>query len=160
MSISFTPNLHSCCQQRNTEAWNQLKMAQQENTEQMTRTRSRKDEQVHERRQGLEIAVIKRRTSLSRAGVCFIHTVFLTFASSLHLAGIGQCVWQQIWQTAVQVDRCQAALEALFRMHQLWQVLIHLFGHTSHIQITCRDRKYYALAEDVFSSQLSREHVM
>lgn len=117
-------------------------------------------EQVHERRQGLEIAVSKRRTSLSRVGVCFIHTVFLTFASSLHLAGVGQCVWQQVWQTAVQVDRCQAALEALFRMHQLWQVLIHLFGHTSHIQITCRDRKYYALTDDVFSSQLSREHVM
>lgn len=61
----------------------------------------------------------------------------LTFTAPLDGAHAGQGVRQEVGEPSVQVHRCQAALKALLGMDQLGQLLIHLLGNTSDVQITC-----------------------
>lgn len=60
----------------------------------------------------------------------------LTFAASLHLSHGCQGVGQKVREAAVQIDRCQATLEALAGVDQLGQVSVHLFGDAPDVQVT------------------------
>lgn len=62
--------------------------------------------------------------------------VLLTFTAPLHLAHHGQRVGQKVRQASVEVHRRQAALEALFGVHQLGQVFVHVLGYASNVQVT------------------------
>lgn len=65
----------------------------------------------------------------------------LTFTSPLYLPHTVQSIRHQVWQPAIQINWCQATLESLLGMNQLWQLLEQLLWHSTNVEITWKDRQ-------------------
>lgn len=59
-----------------------------------------------------------------------------TFTSTLNLPTAVQSIIDKVWQTTIQVHRCQTALKSITWGHKLGEVAIHALSQASNVEIT------------------------